>query len=89
MATLTIRNVDETLKARLRVRASQHGHSMEAEVRNILKTALLSREMTPPTNLFEALQARVAAFGGVELKLSPREKRTSRPISCDSARHQR
>ena len=37
MATLTIRNVDAALKERLRVRAAQHGHSMEAEVRDILK----------------------------------------------------
>jgi plasmid stability protein len=29
-ATLTIRNVDAALKERLRVRAAQHGHSMEA-----------------------------------------------------------
>jgi plasmid stability protein len=35
-ATLTIRSVDAALKERLRIRAAQHGHSMEAEVRDIL-----------------------------------------------------
>lgn len=36
MATLTVRNLpDEVLRA-LRVRAAQHGHSIEAEVREIL-----------------------------------------------------
>jgi hypothetical protein len=39
-ATLTIRNVDAALKQRLRVRAAHHGHSMEAEVRAILKETL-------------------------------------------------
>ncbi|MEY4484064.1 MAG: hypothetical protein RL693_1516 [Verrucomicrobiota bacterium] len=34
--TLTIRNLDETVKQKLRVRAAQHGRSMEAEVRDIL-----------------------------------------------------
>lgn len=40
MTTLTIRGVDDELKAELRVRAAQHGRSMEAEVRAILRTAL-------------------------------------------------
>ncbi|WP_028661430.1 FitA-like ribbon-helix-helix domain-containing protein [Saccharomonospora saliphila] len=42
MATLTIREFDDGLKARLRVRAAEHGRSMEAEVREILRTALVS-----------------------------------------------
>ena len=41
MATLTIRNVDEDLKATLRIRAAMHGHSMEEELRSILRQALL------------------------------------------------
>jgi antitoxin FitA len=40
MATLTIRNLDEDVKARLRVRAASHGHSMEEEVRAILRRAV-------------------------------------------------
>lgn len=44
MASLTIRNLDDNLKARLRIRAAQHSCSMEAEVRNILYQAL----MPPP-----------------------------------------
>jgi plasmid stability protein len=40
MATLTIRDFDDELKAELRVRAAKHGRSMEAEVRDILRTAL-------------------------------------------------
>jgi plasmid stability protein len=40
MATLTIRDFDDALKAELRVRAARHGRSMEAEVREILRAAL-------------------------------------------------
>src|SRR5215208_936439 len=40
MATLTIRDFDDDLKAALRVRAAQHGRSMESEVREILRTVL-------------------------------------------------
>ncbi len=40
MATLTIRNLEDDVKERLRVRAAQHGHSMEEEARVILKHAV-------------------------------------------------
>ena len=40
MATLTIRNIDDALKATLRMQAARHGQSMEEEVRSILRQAL-------------------------------------------------
>ena len=40
MTTLTIRNIDDGTKDRLRVVATLHGHSMEEEVRAILRRAL-------------------------------------------------
>ena len=40
MAGLTIRNIDESIKVGLRVRAAQHGRSMEEEARRILAQAL-------------------------------------------------
>jgi plasmid stability protein len=43
MATLTIRDLDDDLKAALRVRAAEHGRSMESEVREILRIALATR----------------------------------------------
>jgi|LNFM01.1.fsa_nt_gb antitoxin FitA len=43
MATLTIRNIPESLHRALRVRASRHDHSMQAEVRDILEAAILQR----------------------------------------------
>lgn len=40
MATLVIRDLDEAVKARLRVRAARNGRSMEAEARAILGAAV-------------------------------------------------
>jgi len=40
MATLTIRDFDDDLKAELRIRAAEHGRSMESEVRAILRSVL-------------------------------------------------
>lgn len=45
MAILTIRGLDDRVKARLRVRAARNGKSMEAEARDILAAAV----MTEPT----------------------------------------
>jgi hypothetical protein len=39
MAAISIRNLDEWVVERIRVRAAEHGHSMEAEVRSILVDA--------------------------------------------------
>lgn len=71
MAGLTIRNLDEEVKRRLRVRAAEHGRSMEEEAREILRGAVGAPR--PGRNLAAAIRARVAAFGGVELEIPPRE----------------
>jgi plasmid stability protein len=74
MATLTIRNIDTAVKERLRVRAAEHGHSMEAEARRILLTALTKdASRVSGRGLAERIHARFAALGGVDLELPPRE----------------
>jgi len=72
MATMTIRNLDDNLKARLRVRAAQHGKSMEEEARDILRAAL-SAETNAAGDLGAAIRARFAASGGVDLPDVERE----------------
>lgn len=72
MTTMTIRNLDEGLKAQLRVRAAQRGRSMEEEARDILRAAL-SREPASGSSLVEAIRTRVAPLGGIELDLPARE----------------
>ncbi len=70
MAAITIRNLDDRIKERLRVRAARHGRSMESEVRAILARAV--NEPDHPEGLFAMLVDRFAAVGGVELDLPPR-----------------
>jgi plasmid stability protein len=72
LASITIRNLDQPLKARLRIQAARHGRSMEEEARDILRTAL-SQESVSPTNLAAAIRARFAPLGGVDLPEVPRE----------------
>lgn len=71
MASITIRNLDDTVKRRLRVRAAEHGRSMEEEAREILRQVVGQEK--PAHNLATAIRARVAPLGGVELDLPPRE----------------
>jgi plasmid stability protein len=72
MASITIRKLDETTKARLRVRAARHGRSMEEEARTLL-TAALRDEAPSASNLADAIRARFRRFGGAELGLPARE----------------
>lgn len=68
---MTIRNLDETVKKRLRLRAAEKGRSLEAEVRDIL-----SREAGNPQrqiDLGEAIRRRFAPLGGIELAPFPDE----------------
>lgn len=80
MATMTIRNLDDDLKAQLRLRAARHGQSMEEEVRGILRAALVGRvEDDSGAGLYAAIRARVEPYGGVELELPPRELQRDPP----------
>ncbi len=72
MASITVRNLDDDLKRRLRIRAAQHGQSMEQEARDILKEAL-DTERRVGEDLAGAIRARFAPLGGVDLELPPRE----------------
>ena len=72
MASITVRNLDDDVKQRLRVRAAVNGRSMEAEAREILKTAL-AVEAGPTKNLGTAIHELFAPYGGVELDIPPRE----------------
>ena len=71
MASITIRNLDDDVKTRLRVRSSANGRSMEEEARVILREAV-GRE-PEPENLARFIHECFAPYGGVELELPPRE----------------
>lgn len=70
MAVITVRNLDDKVKQRLRVRAARNGHSMEAEARAILVEAVGAED--EPKNFFMAWHEAFAALGGVDLELPER-----------------
>lgn len=71
MATLTIRQLNDKTKLKLRVRAAHHGCSMEEEAREILRASLNAPTAPQPENLVEAIRRRFAP--GIELELPKRE----------------
>jgi plasmid stability protein len=78
VAALSIRNLDESVKQRLQVRAAHHGWSMEAEARAILTEAV--SEPSDSAGLFTALLDRFAELGGVTL---PPPNRTESTRAAD------
>jgi antitoxin FitA len=70
VAAVSIRDLDDSVREKLRVRAARHGRSMEAEMRAILTAAV--REDDSSQGLFSALLDRFADLGGVELDLPAR-----------------
>ena len=81
MATLVIRDLDDEVKARLRVQAAEHGRSMEAEARAILAAAVRGRR--PPRRLGSHIRAQFADLGGVELDV-PARSGPARAADLDS-----
>lgn len=72
MAAVSIRNLDDNVRERLRVRAAAHGRSMEAEMRAILVEAV--RETADDEGMLDALAARFGELGGVDLDLPSRSE---------------
>jgi len=73
MAALSIRDLDDGVKQRLRERAASNGRSMEAEVRAILAEAVPEPEL--PDDLISALFDKFQELGGVELDIPPRTQK--------------
>jgi plasmid stability protein len=72
MSTLTVRNIEPVIKDKLRLMAAAHGHSMEEEVRSILRQAMT--QAAKPSGLGSRIHARFAALGDVVLPLSARSE---------------
>ncbi len=77
MASITIRNLDDDVKARLRTRAAGTGRSMEEEARLILHDAVGQQD--EPENLATFIHECFAPYGGVELELLRRGSRRGPP----------
>ena len=63
MPSITIRNIDESLKQRLKEQAAKHGCSMEEEVRRILAAAL------PPKVKVNAAKGQETPKTGLDLAM--------------------
>lgn len=64
MGSLTVRNIEDDVKAALRLRAARRGVSMESEVRDILRQAAREALPLPESNdEREARIARILSFG--------------------------
>ncbi|HWZ46561.1 MAG TPA: hypothetical protein VNW97_24015, partial [Candidatus Saccharimonadales bacterium] len=75
---MTIRQLDEKIKTRLRVRAAHHGRSMEEEAKEILRSALIAPSRAKG-NLAEAIRQRFAEFGGLDLEVPQRDAMRQAP----------
>ena len=74
MGTVTVRQLDDATKLRLRIQAAQKGHSMEQEARNILQAALAPPPTVPQGNWVDQLLRQFAEIGpGGDLLIPPRE----------------
>jgi antitoxin FitA len=65
MASLTIRNIDDSLKATLRMSAAANQRSMEEEARQILKRFLLQKKCAE--GIGTRIAKRFSEAGGIEL----------------------
>jgi len=86
MATLTIRQLDETVKEKLRVRAAQAGRSMEEEAREILGNAVQKKPMSG-RELLSLSRELFHGSKGVDLDLP--ERNGDRPTPDFTARRRR
>jgi len=71
VASITIRNLDDALERKLRLRAAARNRSIEDEARDILRTAL-AQEPADNKHLVDAIRELVEPLGGIELELPPR-----------------
>lgn len=74
MAAISVRDLDDDVRERLRVRAAHNGRSMEAEIRAILAAAVGKAD--PAADLFTTLLQRFGEVGGVDLPDPPRASPT-------------
>ena len=72
VGNLTIRNLDDRVKTKIRMRAAKSGRSMEEEARRLLTAAVRTAPSTE-TGLGTVIRRRFASLGGLALEPLPRE----------------
>lgn len=76
--TLTVRNLDEALVVKLKLRAARHGRSAEAEVRALLADALDNEPREDFWSIAARLQAMTRGRPQVPSEVLQRESRDER-----------
>ena len=79
MAQLIVRNLEQSVKTRLQRRAKRNGHSMEEEVRDILRNALKAKEAEAEVGLGTRIQRRFAGIGLREEEIPELRGQEARP----------
>ena len=80
VATLTIRNLDDAVRDRLRQRAAEHAHSTEEEVRQILRRVVKPADTAATSEgLGSRSHSHFARLGGAELELPSRSDTPAAP----------
>lgn len=79
MTSLTVRNLDESVKNGLRVRAARHGLSMEEEVRQILQK-IVAPEQTGQVSFAERINRRFAGLQADALLIPARQAARTPPV---------
>lgn len=84
MAMLTVRNITDEVHRALRARAAERGHSMEAEVREILEAAVSPQRQAKLGTLLARL-GQQARLSDEEFALfeQVRDKTPPRPVSFE------
>lgn len=72
MTSILIRNVDETLHARLKARAAAHRRSLEEEAKELLRAAVARQEAPARENLVSLAQRLFGPMHGADLDIPPR-----------------
>ena len=80
MASITIRNLDDNVKKKLRKQAAENGRSLEAEVREILRQSAHTH-LPPKTglDLFRGIREVAEKYGGVEFEQFPDQVLAEQP----------
>lgn len=80
MASITIRNLDDSIKAKLRLQAAEHGLSMEQEAREILRNSLSpDADTINKASSVERIRQRFAGYAIEELPIPKRQLHRSPP----------
>jgi antitoxin CcdA len=84
MASITIRNLENDTKHRMKLRAALHGRSMEEEARDILRRATAQEDA--PADLSATIRNRLSTADRMDLKPPPRPVSLSEEVMAAASR---